>query len=55
MPLAMRLLDNKMLVELGKRFIDFLEYFGTERYDELVECADALHARYGDSTPDTQK
>lgn len=53
MPLAKRLLDDKQLVELGKRFVDFLEYFGKERYDKLVECANALHAKYGDSTPET--
>ena len=50
MPLAARLLDDKQLIELTKRFADFEAYFGPERYRELVQCADALHEKYAEST-----
>jgi len=50
---AREMLTAEQLEELGKKFEEFDEYFGKERYDELLQSAESLHRQYGDPTRET--
>jgi hemerythrin-like domain-containing protein len=53
MTLAARMLNAEQLIELEKKFSEFDEYFGRERYEELVGSAESLFRQYGDPTRET--